>query len=126
MKSAVKAGISDPRGSRAENFFLKGMVALPVIAVMIWGMGLAIVLNGILPLWVVIPLALLLGFGAVVFFLAGQGNTVFEVVVGSFIAIVMFFCIWPVLMKAKERRLSKRAPVSISAPSTAHPLSGER
>jgi hypothetical protein len=99
------------------------MLLLPVIAVSTWVVGLAIFLNGSVPLGAAILLALVLGVGAVIFFVADQGNTVFEIGVGSLLAIVMFFCVWPLLMKLKERRLAIRAPVAITRPSTSpvHP-----
>ncbi len=114
----MKAKKDVAKSSRMEEFFLKAMVLMPVIAVLTWTVGLAIFLNGSVSLEVAILLALVIGVGAVIFFVADQGNTVFEIAVGSLIAIFMFFCLWPLLMRLKKRRLAMRPPVAITRPSS--------
>ena len=87
------------------------VMAFPLAAVMAWGALITVALGASLPLWAVLLIASLVAVGIVAFFVAGQGNSVMEIMIGSIIALVMAWFLWPGVRDRQRHSHSKTAIV---------------
>ena len=94
--------------------FLCSLMPLSAIGIHTYGM-VVLTTPDRLPLWAAILIGIVAGTLWVAFQMVQHGNTVFELLIGGFIALVLALITLPIAFRAKENRLRKLQRTSLPA-----------
>lgn len=88
-----------------EQIFVGILYLLPVAAIAAWGAVITFILLSFIPLWAALLIAAPVSLVVVVLLIMDHGNSLMEIAIGSFIALVMAAILWTAFANAKAHRL---------------------